>query len=48
MVMPSTLMTSISWKPASASVREIVGGQLVAGFDIDLAGLGIDHVERAE
>ena len=26
---------------------EIVGGQLVAGFDIDLARFGIDHVERA-
>ena len=44
--MPSTLMTSISWKPASPKLCEVVGGQFVAGFDIDLAGFGIDHVER--
>ena len=31
-----------------AQGRQIVGGQLVAGFDIDLAGFGIDHVERRE
>ena len=28
--------------------RQIVGGEFVARLDIDLAGLGIDHVQRAE
>jgi hypothetical protein len=28
--------------------RQIVGSQLVTGFDIDFAGLGIDHVQRRE
>ena len=46
--MPSTLMTSTSWKPASAQGRQIVGGEFVARFDIDFAGFRIDHVERAE
>ena len=44
--MPSTLMTSTSWKPASASCARFGLRQLIAGFDINLARLDIDHVAR--
>ena len=48
MVMPSTFMHFDFVEAGFRQGRQIVGGQLVAGFDIDFAGFRIDHVERAE
>ena len=43
----STLSVTISLNFGVAQNLDIVGRQLVTGFDIDLARLRVDHVERA-